>query len=226
MTYGLKEMRGLLYRLPGSLFSGLILLAMLFGCAGSLLAQQTVIRQTDQSYTLLFNIDSHTVDTAYCSNDAVLDQIETGLGRLLSVSGVMIDSVVIVSSASPDGRNSYNYRLSAERGQHVYHHLRSLYSGLPESCWILESRGEDWVAFRNILDGDPDQPARKELLAIVDTDYPADEKERQIKRFRQAYAYLADHHYINSGLFPLLYMLPCTTWHRLSRFMPCLSALN
>lgn len=143
MTYGLKEMRGLLYRLPGSLFSGLILLAMLFGCAGSLLAQQTVIRQTDQSYTLLFNIDSHTVDTAYCSNDAVLDQIETGLGRLLSVSGVMIDSVVIVSSASPDGRNSYNYRLSAERGQHVYHHLRSLYSGLPESCWILESRGED-----------------------------------------------------------------------------------
>lgn len=194
MTYGLKEMRGLLYRLPGSLFSGLILLAMLFVCAGSLLAQQTVIRQTDQSYTLLFNIDSHNVDTAYCSNDAVLDQIETGLGRLLSVSGVMIDSVVIVSSASPDGRNSYNYRLSAERGQHVYHHLRSLYSGLPEACWILESRGEDWVAFRNILDGDPDQPARKELLAIVDTDYPADEKERQIKRFRQAYAYLADHH--------------------------------
>ena len=59
---------------------------------------------------------------------------------------------------------------------------------------MLVPIGEDWTAFRRILEEDGQMPCREEVLRIADADLPVDDKERKIKRLKQAYAYLVDHH--------------------------------
>lgn len=176
------------------LVSNLIFVVILSFNINSMFAQQMEIQQTEKSYTLLFKVDCQTIDTTYCSNSTILNKLEAELDKLLTTAEATVDSVVIVSSASPDGDSRYNYRLSVERGHSVYSYLRANHSGYPEERWVLQPKGEDWLTFRHLLNEDDSLPFRQELLDVVDADYSMDGKERQIKKLKQAYAYLAEHH--------------------------------
>lgn len=161
---------------------------------GTLFAQQLAGRQSVKSYTLLFRIDSAELDTAYAANGTVAGSMLAELEWLLSAGNVTVDSVVITSSASPEGGWEDNRRLSVKRGESVYGYLKDGAPALPEETLVLVPRGEDWTAFRRVVAGDGQLPCRQEILDIADADLPADEKERRIKRLKQAYAYLVAHH--------------------------------
>ena len=175
---------------------GFCLLAAMWWLLGgdTLFAQQLAVKQSVKSYTLMFRIDSQELDTAYAANGAVAGGMLAELEWLLSAGNVAVDSVVITSSASPDGNRHYNRRLSVKRGQSVYSYLKDGMPALPEEALVLVPQGEDWTAFRRVVEGDGELPCRQEILDITDTDLPVDEKERRIKRLKQAYAYLVAHH--------------------------------
>lgn len=174
---------------------GFCLLAAMWWLLGgdTLFAQQLAVKQSVKSYTLMFRIDSQELDTAYAANGAVAGGMLAELEWLLSAGNVAVDSVVITSSASPDGNRHYNRRLSVKRGQSVYSYLKDGMPALPEEALVLVPKGEDWTAFRSLIAADSLLPHRQELLDITDAACTDDEKERRIKRLKQAYAYLVEH---------------------------------
>ena len=157
-------------------------------------AQQWAVRQSDRSYTLFYKIDGRYLDMTYGANRSVAGAMKADLDWLLSAGNVTVDSIVVISSASPDGSRMYNRRLSVERAGSVCRYLADSIPGLPEEVLVLVPVGEDWTAFRRILEEDGQMPCREEVLRIADADLPVDDKERKIKRLKQAYAYLVDHH--------------------------------
>ena len=171
-----------------------LLIAVLLLGGGTLSAQQWEIRQSGRSYTLYYQVDGRDLDLTYGTNPSVAATLKADLDWLLSAGNVTVDSVVVTASASPDGRQAYNHRLSEKRGESVRRYLADSIPGLPEEVLVLVPIGEDWTAFRRILAEDGQLPAREEVLRIADTNLPPDAKERKIKRLKQAYAYLVGHH--------------------------------
>lgn len=178
----------------GRLSVCLIIPMLLLLGGGTLSAQQWEVRQSGRSYTLFYKIDGRDLDMTYGANRSVAGAMKADLDWLLSAGNVTVDSIVVTSSASPDGSRMYNRRPSVERAGSVRRYLADSIPGLPEEVLVLVPVGEDWTAFRRILEEDGQMPCREEVLRIADADLPVDDKERKIKRLKQAYAYLVDHH--------------------------------
>ena len=94
-------------------------MAILLSCffVSVLWGQGLVEKKYSQEYTILYKISNSRVDSLFSDNRLRLKALENGFRNLLSIEDVKIDSLCILSSASPDGDSLYNYRLSVERGK-------------------------------------------------------------------------------------------------------------
>ena len=79
-----------------------------------------------------------------------------------------IDSIHILSFASPEGRREYNERLAQQRSTVVKDYLIWKYSNLVPSRIHPRPQGENWKELRELIAGDKQLPNRKEVLKIID----------------------------------------------------------
>lgn len=184
------------YSMKGQLISWLMAWVMLCGGVGStaLFAQQICIRQPHHSYTVLYDINGSDIDAAFRYNGSVMNEMTVALEQLLSDTEVTIDSVVIASSSSPDGNTRFNYNLSVKRGKSVYDYIRGRFPQIPDEVVVLVPQGEDWVTLRHLVEQDMLVPGQEEVIRLLDAALPPEEKERRLKRMKQTYAYLLEHH--------------------------------
>lgn len=115
---------------------------------------------------LYFRFDKAVVDKGYMDNDRTLRHLEEILSDR-SLTG-RIDSINILSFASPDGDRKYNERLAKERSTAIKGYLVWKYPHLDQYRIHPRPKGENWKELRRLIAGDKNLPNREEVLQIID----------------------------------------------------------
>lgn len=172
------------------------ILVMFFSFLFSLLpAQQVESRRFYKEYAILFRIDKYNIDSTFYNNKAELIRLDDDIKRLLSVKDISLDSLVIISSASPDGDSLYNFRLSEKRGQSIERFISSVNPGFDKDILFKFPVGENWEAFRSIALTDMEMPFRDELIKVIDdSGMSVAAKEKWLRRNRSLYRYVMKNH--------------------------------
>lgn len=113
-----------------------------------------------------FRWDSDRLDPTYLTNTAALRQLRSEIER---VGVEQIDSVVVVSHASPEGTSRYNERLARRRAATMERYMSAHYPALHDRLTI-RANGESWAALRERIAADQrlKNSTIERLLAILD----------------------------------------------------------
>lgn len=163
------------------------------GCS-VIVAQENIERRFDVSFILHFKINKSKVDTDLPENSLQLDNLKEYIEKIQADSLLELDSVLIVSSASPDGNKAYNYALSVLRAENTAELLKGEYIGGYENVVVQIPVGENWEALKKIVTEDLMIPDREKLLQIIDADMDIDKKEKEMRKYRDAFRYILKHH--------------------------------
>lgn len=107
-----------------------------------------------------------------------------------------VDSILVVSKASPEAPVSLNNRLAKRRAEVVRDYIVSHYPHLASRI-SLQPIGEAWESFRDMVveDGSLSSSARDKILEVIDSDLPLDRKEARLKT-------LPEYRHLLRDLFP------------------------
>ena len=143
--------------------------------------------------TIYFHIDQSAVDSIYLGNNKSLRQLHTLLSSHALAS--RIDSLYILSYASPDGNRSYNERLARKRSLSVHEYLLRNYPSLDRNRIRLRPQGENWQELRQLIESDMEVPCREEVLQIIDLTPDTERCKYLLKKLNGGtpYRYIREH---------------------------------
>lgn len=147
-----------------------------------------------KSYHLFFRINKWDMDTSFLDNGATIRRMKAEIDSLMADGRIASDSILIVSAASPDGRNAFNVMLSEKRGETAEKIIKGLYPEFVTTKIIRDPIGEDWATLRKITLEDENIPMRDELLEIIDSDLDNDAKERKFRAMKPTFRYIIRNH--------------------------------
>ena len=120
----------------------------------------------DSLFRINYRFDSSVIDPEYRNNRQALEQFDLTIRSLTTKS---IDSIVIITQASPEGVLEHNNALARRRGDAMRRHMRTNY---PELCSLLRvyDEGESWSQLRDFVVGDTiiSEKERSRILRILD----------------------------------------------------------
>lgn len=161
--------------------------------SGSTVSTTTII----PDFIIYFRVDKSYIDPNYMNNAAVLNWI----GRLVDQRNIdYIDSLVISAYASPEAPLDYNKRLSQRRANAVRDYLLKQFTSLKPEIVHAYGHGENWHGLRQLAEEDTQLPMRNEVLRIIDSNLPEDERERKLKALQGGAVY----RYIYKNYYPRL----------------------
>ena len=148
------------------------------------------LRAGAQDLRITFPSNSATLSRSYRQNVrsfAVLDS-------LLDIHGmVFVDSVLVVSKSSPEGKYKANVTLAEKRSQSMYNYVVGKYPNLKGRV-LLRPQGEAWEEFREMVVADDtiSETARERALEIIDSDAEPDAKKVQLRKMPEYKHFLND----------------------------------
>ena len=150
-------------------------------------------KRIQKKYNLYFGIGSSKVNNSLYGNGEVLDQIKEDISSI-KADKVIPDSLVIVSSSSPDGNTSFNLRLARMRADNTVSQVYRLLPEFRNASLRTDHYEESWDIVRQVLENDPDFPQREQMLSILDTDLSEEMKEASLKKCTEGWAYLIENY--------------------------------
>ncbi len=156
-------------------------------------AQDTACSGTIYQCAVGFRLDSSSFSDSYEDNAVTLAALDSVLAALPKDK---IDSIEIVSTSSPEGSYTYNFRLSKQRCDAIADYLRSRYPD-HSSLMVFNWKGEAWDDMHSIVTADSclTQEQRDSLLQILDADVFADVRKAGLAK-------LSCYDYIREDIFP------------------------
>lgn len=145
-------------------------------------------RSVADEFRITFPVNKSILDREYRYNAQAFARLDS----LLAVRGdVYVDSVVVVSKSSPEGRYSGNVSLSERRSLAIYDYIAETHPELISRVRYSAQR-ESWDEFRQMLLDDPtlSSYARERALAIIDADMPSDAKKARLYQLPEYQYYL------------------------------------
>ena len=160
-----------------------------------------------------FQLDKHNIVPEYMGNDVSLQNFSRIIN---SIEPEKIDSVVIISQSSPEGRHEYNAKLSKRRADTMRSYIHSNYPQL-EGILFVHPRGESWGQLRKYILSDPyiNDTLRNKAIEIIDADINMAVKKRQFSKL-PIYKYLHQTYYprIRSSRFRIYYYDESYIYHQ------------
>ncbi|MBR0052385.1 MAG: hypothetical protein IJP73_00630 [Bacteroidales bacterium] len=182
--------------------------------------EKVIERHADASTTsrIDFRVGKSTIDLDLGNNRRELGRIRRTLSSLLENDTYLLDSIIVTASASPDGRESLNWKLSRSRSESISRYLDEQIKVLQDSLdrrngflydeagrrirpvhvripFVNRYKGENWDRLDVLVDEDDylteGDKSRYELLARVPD---LDGRDALLGRER-FYPYLRDHLY-------------------------------
>lgn len=170
-------------------------------------AQKNDTEDTSKPVLLYFRFDKALVDSGYMDNGRTLRHLD----KLLSDSSLTtrIDSIIIISYASPEGIPSHNKRLAKLRSHAVKSYLTWRYPHLNKCSILPRPQGENWQELRRLIVEDINIPRQKEVLHIIDSTPESEKCKILLKKLDSGIPY----RYIRSKLLRYLRNASvCTVW--------------
>lgn len=140
---------------------------------------------------ITFRFDDARVDPGYMDNRSQLE----ALASLVERFRMNIDSVTVIAFASPEGRYSYNQKLSARRARAMRNYLQRKWPDVQFGKIREFAGGPDFDGLTKALADDPQLPWRDDVLAIAaDWGSKPDVTFRRLMELRdgEPYAYISE----------------------------------
>ena len=128
---------------------------------------------------LYFKIDGAILDGTYMGNNESLKKLDELIKNELIIPN--LDSITIVASSSPDGKEAYNLELSRKRAESVKAYITGKYPEIKKELVYARYTGENWVDFKRMIETDKNIPHRERLINIINSDRENGAKEWLIK---------------------------------------------
>lgn len=141
---------------------------------------QTVL-QRGGDFVIDFRWDRSVIDPGYMHTGEHLQALSDSINNI----GILrIDSLNVVSWASPEGRFGYNTALSKRRAEAMSRYLHAEYPELSDKMHF-DGAGESWHLFRAraLKDTTLTPSQRERILSIIDSKAAPDQKKQQLKDY-------------------------------------------
>ena len=150
-------------------------------------------------FSILFSMNDHFLYSGKSNNSETIHQIDSIVSYYQT--NRFICSIDILAFSSFDGQWTKNLSLSEERALAVRDHLLNSFNFMKETTIQAKGMGEDWIYLKEIVLNDPQIPAQKQVIAIIDDErLNYDQKELKIKQLDQGAAF----RYMTLNVLPLL----------------------
>ena len=141
-------------------------------------------------YNLFFRINSPIIDEDFQDNAKTIATMREDIEATLQMDGSVPDSLLILSTASPDGGYEFNKRLARNRAASTEKLLLEMFPQFKDAHIKVEYLEEDWDGLRQVLRAHPEFPQREEMLAVVEDNNDLQSKENRLRALKQGWRYL------------------------------------
>ena len=141
-------------------------------------------------YNLFFRINSPVIDEDFQDNAKTIATMRQDIEATLQMDGSVPDSLLILSTASPDGGYEFNKRLARNRAASTEKLLLEMFPQFKDAHIKVEYLEEDWDGLRQVLRAHPEFPQREEMMAVIEDDNDVQSKEYRLRALKQGWRYL------------------------------------
>lgn len=175
-------------------FSRILLTMLLLICGMVCHAQDTVVQHIEKRYNIYFRINSAEIEGDFSSNSHTLETLREDISRTLEKEGALPDSLLILSSASPDGHFEFNKRLAQRRAANTKRLILDMFPEFKDATIEVEYLEEDWDGLLQVLKAHPEFPQREEMMQVIQDDCNLQSKELNLRALKDGWTYLVDNY--------------------------------
>ena len=145
-------------------------------------------------YNLFFRINRTEIDPDFQNNARAIDQMKADIEATLALDGAVPDSLLILSTASPDGSYEFNKKLAIGRAASTKKLLLELFPEFKDAHIQVEYLEEDWAGLLQVLKVHTDFPQREEMMEVINDDRDLQSKEWRLKSLKTGWRYLVNNY--------------------------------
>lgn len=98
-----------------NVLSRIYLTVLLLVCSVVSYAQNADTQYVEKRYNIYFRVNSTVIENDFSSNGSTIETLRQDISETLKIKGAGLDSLIIISSASPEGRLEHNRHLAMTR---------------------------------------------------------------------------------------------------------------
>lgn len=148
----------------------------------------------EKRYNLFFRVNLFKIEEDFQDNARTIAQMREDIENTLKLDGAVPDSLLILSTASPDGSYAFNKKLARNRAASTEKLLLEMFPEFKDAHIQVEFLEEDWDGLRQVLKAHPEFPQRDEMMAVIDDDSKIDDKERALRSLKKGWRYLVNNY--------------------------------
>lgn len=157
-------------------------------------AQESANQYISKRYNIFFEINRFSFDKNFRDNARTIEIMRQDIQTTLQMDGVLPDSLLILSTASPDGRYSWNQVLAKNRAENTKKLLLEMFPEFKDAHIKVEYLEEDWGGLYQVLKANPQFPQREQMMAVIEDDNDALSKEERLRALKQGWRYLVNNY--------------------------------
>lgn len=163
---------------------------MLLICSMVGYAQESQNQYIEKRYNIFFRVNRHEIDKSFKDNARTIEQMKQDIETTLQLDGVVPDSLLILSTASPDGSYEFNKKLARNRAKSTEKMLLQMFPQFKGAHIKVEYLEEDWDGLVQVLKAHPDFPQGEQMMEIINDDNDVQTKEVRLRALREGWKYL------------------------------------
>ena len=148
----------------------------------------------EKRYNIFFRINSPEIDPSFQNNERAIEQMRKDIESTLALDGVVPDSLLILSTASPDGRYEFNKWLAKERAASTRKLILEMFPQFENSHIEVAYLEEDWDGLLQVLKVHTEIPQRDEMMAIIADGENLVSKEWRLRELRTGWRHIVNNY--------------------------------
>lgn len=125
-------------------------------------------RSETRTARLQFRQDSYNIDPNFKENRSELNEVRNSIQLVKGNNDLTITGIYVTGYASPEGRFSYNMKLSELRAKALAQYMKGDLRGIDPNLYHTDWKGEDWEGVRAEVVKHPKLMKQQEVLDIID----------------------------------------------------------
>ena len=167
-----------------------ILVVSLLLCSVAGYSQNENRQHIEKRYNIFFQINKTNIDRDFKGNARTIDQMKSDIEATLKIDGAVPDSLLVLSTASPDGAYEFNKKLARGRAKSTEKLLLEMFPQFKDAHIKVEYLEEDWDGLLQVLKVHPEFPQREEMMEVILDTEDVQAKEFRLKKLKEGWNYL------------------------------------
>lgn len=163
-------------------------------CSSVVFAQNANTQRVNKGYNVFFRINSDKIDEDFITNKRAITQMKEDIGSTIQLDGAIPDTLLILSTSSPDGSYEFNKKLAIRRAESTKKLVLELFPEFKDAYIKVEYLEEDWDGLLQVLKTNEDFPQREEMIAVINDNDNLRSKKIRLKALKAGWRHLVNHY--------------------------------